>query len=137
MVWFLDLLGIDDLEMDDDARPHFPCPFCYENFDVMSLCSHLEDEHSCETRVTVFISPFCYLGATKLLFTIHLRLGRCFFSFYLFFFFLNAVTIVSICFFNLFPCFMFREIVAIVVFGHSLIIVLPILCSSCMQELFF
>ncbi|XP_038882145.1 protein DEHYDRATION-INDUCED 19-like isoform X1 [Benincasa hispida] len=53
----LDLLGIDDLEMDDDARPHFPCPFCYENFDVMSLCSHLEDEHSCETRVTV--CPIC------------------------------------------------------------------------------
>ncbi|CAK9321048.1 unnamed protein product [Citrullus colocynthis] len=53
----LDLLGIDDLEMDDDARPHFPCPFCYENFDVTSLCSHLEDEHSCETRVTV--CPIC------------------------------------------------------------------------------
>ncbi|XP_022925982.1 protein DEHYDRATION-INDUCED 19 homolog 4-like [Cucurbita moschata] len=53
----LDLLGIDDLEMDDDARPHFSCPFCYESFDVMSLCSHLEDEHSCETRVTV--CPIC------------------------------------------------------------------------------
>ncbi|XP_022142277.1 protein DEHYDRATION-INDUCED 19 homolog 4-like [Momordica charantia] len=53
----LDLLGIDDLEMDDDGRPHFPCPYCYENFDVMSLCSHLEDEHSCETRVTV--CPIC------------------------------------------------------------------------------
>ncbi|KAG6604463.1 Protein DEHYDRATION-INDUCED 19, partial [Cucurbita argyrosperma subsp. sororia] len=51
------LLGIDDLEMDDDARPHFSCPFCYESFDVMSLCSHLEDEHSCETRVTV--CPIC------------------------------------------------------------------------------
>lgn len=57
----LDLLGIDDLEMDEDARPHFPCPFCYENFDVMSLCSHLEDEHSCETRVTVCTFPFFYL----------------------------------------------------------------------------
>ncbi|KAI9087705.1 hypothetical protein K1719_030337 [Acacia pycnantha] len=53
----LDRLGIDDLDVDDEFRPYFSCPYCYEDFDIASLCSHLEDEHTCETRVT--ICPIC------------------------------------------------------------------------------
>lgn len=49
----LDRLSIDDFEVEDEVRPDFPCPYCYEDFDIASLCSHLEDEHSCESRVTV------------------------------------------------------------------------------------
>lgn len=49
----LDRLSIDDFEMEDDVRPDFPCPYCYEDFDISSLCAHLEDEHSCESKVTV------------------------------------------------------------------------------------
>ncbi|RVW37948.1 Protein dehydration-induced 19-like 4 [Vitis vinifera] len=49
----LDRLSIDDFEVEDEARPDFPCPYCYEDYDIASLCSHLEDEHSCESRVTV------------------------------------------------------------------------------------
>ncbi|KAG4970906.1 hypothetical protein JHK85_037327 [Glycine max] len=48
----LDRLGIDDFDMEEEVRPDFPCPYCYEDFDIASLCSHLEDEHSCESRVT-------------------------------------------------------------------------------------
>ncbi|KAL0011131.1 hypothetical protein SO802_006239 [Lithocarpus litseifolius] len=48
----LDRLGIDDFEVEDEVRPDFPCPYCYEDFDIVSLCSHLEDEHSCESKVT-------------------------------------------------------------------------------------
>ncbi|KAF1872814.1 hypothetical protein Lal_00015906 [Lupinus albus] len=48
----LDRLGIDDFEAEEEVRPDFPCPYCYEDFDIASLCSHLEDEHSCESRVT-------------------------------------------------------------------------------------
>ncbi|XP_028766592.1 protein DEHYDRATION-INDUCED 19-like isoform X2 [Neltuma alba] len=48
----LDRLGIDDFDVEDDVRLYFSCPYCYEDFDISSLCSHLEDEHSCETRVT-------------------------------------------------------------------------------------
>ncbi|KAJ9690505.1 hypothetical protein PVL29_012920 [Vitis rotundifolia] len=48
----LDRLSIDDFEVEDEARPDFPCPYCYEDYDIASLCSHLEDEHSCESRVT-------------------------------------------------------------------------------------
>ncbi|KAL9355446.1 hypothetical protein Peur_053416 [Populus x canadensis] len=44
-------LNIDDLEVEEEARPDFPCPYCYEDFDIGSLCSHLEDEHSSESKV--------------------------------------------------------------------------------------
>ncbi|KAL3519806.1 hypothetical protein ACH5RR_017955 [Cinchona calisaya] len=48
----LDRLNIDDFEVEEEVRPDFPCPYCYEDFDIASLCSHLEDEHSCESKVT-------------------------------------------------------------------------------------
>lgn len=44
---------MDDFELEDDVRPDVPCPYCYEDFDIGSLCIHLEDEHSCESRATV------------------------------------------------------------------------------------
>ncbi|XP_039019952.1 protein DEHYDRATION-INDUCED 19 homolog 4-like [Hibiscus syriacus] len=53
----LDRLNIDDFEVENEVRPDFPCPYCYEDFDIVSLCSHLEDEHPCESKVT--ICPAC------------------------------------------------------------------------------
>ncbi|XLR46248.1 hypothetical protein HN51_030335 [Arachis hypogaea] len=52
-----DRLGVDDFDMEDGVRPDFPCPYCYVELDILSLCSHLEDEHSCESKVT--ICPIC------------------------------------------------------------------------------
>ncbi|TXG47455.1 hypothetical protein EZV62_026749 [Acer yangbiense] len=53
-------LNIDDFEVEDDqVRPDFPCPYCYEDFDIASLCSHLEDEHSCESKVTIPAIEWC------------------------------------------------------------------------------
>ncbi|KAK4361133.1 hypothetical protein RND71_020085 [Anisodus tanguticus] len=49
---FQDRLSIDDFEVEEEVRPDFPCPYCYEDFDISSLCSHLEEDHSCESRVT-------------------------------------------------------------------------------------
>jgi Drought induced 19 protein (Di19), zinc-binding len=49
----LDRLGIDEFEMDDEIRPEFPCPYCYEDHDVTSLCAHLEEEHPFESRAAV------------------------------------------------------------------------------------
>lgn len=56
----IDRLSIDDFEVEDDVRPDFPCPYCYEDFDIASLCSHLEDEHSCESKVTVSFFSFSF-----------------------------------------------------------------------------
>lgn len=62
IIWGVsDRLGIDDFDMEEEVRPDFPCPYCYEDFDIASLCSHLEDEHSCESRVTVGACSFWYL----------------------------------------------------------------------------
>ncbi|WCJ27084.1 Protein DEHYDRATION-INDUCED 19 [Euphorbia peplus] len=59
----LDRLSIDEFEVEDDVRPDFPCPYCYEDFDIASLCSHLEDEHSCESKVTV--CPICSVKVSR------------------------------------------------------------------------
>ncbi|XP_008225137.1 PREDICTED: protein DEHYDRATION-INDUCED 19-like [Prunus mume] len=58
-----DQLSIDDFEVEDEVRPDFPCPYCYEDFDIASLCSHLEDEHSCESKVTV--CPICSVKVAR------------------------------------------------------------------------
>ncbi|XP_039038395.1 protein DEHYDRATION-INDUCED 19 homolog 4-like [Hibiscus syriacus] len=53
----LDRLNIADFEVENEVRPDFTCPYCYEDFDIVSLCSHLEDEHPCESKVA--ICPVC------------------------------------------------------------------------------
>ncbi|KAK4399148.1 protein dehydration-induced [Sesamum angolense] len=57
----LDRINLDDFEIEEEVRPDYPCPYCYEEFDVASLCSHLEDEHSCESKAIV--SDWC-IGST-------------------------------------------------------------------------
>ncbi|KAK9089143.1 hypothetical protein Scep_028225 [Stephania cephalantha] len=59
----LDRLSLDDLEVEEEVRPDFPCPYCYEDYDIASLCTHLEDEHSFETKVTV--CPICSVKVTR------------------------------------------------------------------------
>jgi len=41
---------------DEDVRSDFSCPYCYEDFDLTSLCSHLEDEHCFEFKPAVSYS---------------------------------------------------------------------------------
>lgn len=48
-----DRFGYDDIEPEDDGRSDFPCPYCYEDHDITSLCTHLEDEHPFESKVVV------------------------------------------------------------------------------------
>ncbi|PIM96962.1 hypothetical protein CDL12_30578 [Handroanthus impetiginosus] len=59
----LDRFIMDDFEVEEEARPDYPCPYCYEEFDIASLCSHLEDEHSSESKATVsfFLDRFASL----------------------------------------------------------------------------
>ncbi|XP_026658545.1 protein DEHYDRATION-INDUCED 19-like isoform X2 [Phoenix dactylifera] len=42
---------LDDFEMEEEVRPDFPCPYCYEDHDITSLCAHLEDEHLFESKI--------------------------------------------------------------------------------------
>ncbi|KAL3636961.1 hypothetical protein CASFOL_019260 [Castilleja foliolosa] len=57
------LMGFEEIEVDDDTRDEYPCPFCSNYFDIMGLCCHIDDEHPveagngvcpvCEMRVNV------------------------------------------------------------------------------------
>ncbi|KAL3643457.1 hypothetical protein CASFOL_014272 [Castilleja foliolosa] len=49
-----DRFNMEDIEADEEARPEYPCPYCYEEFDITSLCSHLESDHSFESKSTVY-----------------------------------------------------------------------------------
>ncbi|GJM89736.1 hypothetical protein PR202_ga05952 [Eleusine coracana subsp. coracana] len=43
-----DRAGMDEVDMDEEVRPEFSCPYCYDDHDVASLCAHLEEEHPFE-----------------------------------------------------------------------------------------
>lgn len=87
---FSDRLNIDDFEVEEEVRPDFPCPYCHEDFDIASLCSHLEEEHSSESRVTVSSFPLSKLCSCIL------YIYRSFLKFFLFTFSL-AVVLTDVC----------------------------------------
>lgn len=58
-----DRAGMEELDMDEEARPEFACPYCYEDHDVASLCAHLEEEHPFEPHAAP--CPICSDKITK------------------------------------------------------------------------
>ncbi|KAJ0980614.1 hypothetical protein J5N97_008869 [Dioscorea zingiberensis] len=42
---------------DDETRMEFPCPFCHEDFDIVGLCCHIDEEHPAGGRNGV--CPVC------------------------------------------------------------------------------
>ncbi|KAL9234040.1 hypothetical protein vseg_008958 [Gypsophila vaccaria] len=59
----LDRMNMDEFEVDDEVKQDIPCPYCYEDFDISSLCNHLEDEHSCESQTTA--CPICSVKVVR------------------------------------------------------------------------
>ncbi|XP_028777434.1 protein DEHYDRATION-INDUCED 19 homolog 4 isoform X1 [Neltuma alba] len=57
----LDRLGIYDFVVEDEVRPDYSSS--YEDVDIASLCSNLEDEHACESRAT--ICPICSVKVAR------------------------------------------------------------------------
>ncbi|XP_020589957.1 protein DEHYDRATION-INDUCED 19 homolog 3-like [Phalaenopsis equestris] len=54
-------LGIEEIEGDEDEwRPEFPCPLCDEDFDIVGLCVHIDDDHPFEAKNGV--CPICLGG---------------------------------------------------------------------------
>ncbi|GAB2265862.1 hypothetical protein Dimus_000892 [Dionaea muscipula] len=43
-------LGGDDADVEDDCKQEFLCPFCAEEFDVVGLFCHIEEEHPVEVK---------------------------------------------------------------------------------------
>ncbi|KAI5650878.1 hypothetical protein M9H77_36883 [Catharanthus roseus] len=42
---------------EEELRPEFLCPFCAENFDIVGLCCHIDEEHAVEAKNGV--CPVC------------------------------------------------------------------------------
>lgn len=51
------LMGFEEIDMDDDIREEYPCPFCSDYFDIVGLCCHIDDEHPIEAKNGV--CPVC------------------------------------------------------------------------------
>ncbi|XP_027356726.1 protein DEHYDRATION-INDUCED 19 homolog 7 isoform X2 [Abrus precatorius] len=50
-------LYVEDSEGGDDFRAEFLCPFCAEDYDVVSLCCHIDDHHPLQAKNGV--CPVC------------------------------------------------------------------------------
>ncbi|GKU85386.1 hypothetical protein SLEP1_g65 [Rubroshorea leprosula] len=49
--------GYEEVDRDDDSKAEFLCPFCAENFDIVGLCCHIDEEHPVEAKNGV--CPVC------------------------------------------------------------------------------
>ena len=51
---FLDFyFDYEEVDGDDDLNSEYPCPFCPEEFDLVELCCHIDDEHPVEANFGV------------------------------------------------------------------------------------
>ncbi|CAK7348361.1 unnamed protein product [Dovyalis caffra] len=52
-------IDFEDIEEeDDDLRTEYPCPYCTDDFDLVELCSHIDEEHYLEAKSGV--CPVCF-----------------------------------------------------------------------------
>ncbi|XP_059632776.1 protein DEHYDRATION-INDUCED 19 homolog 3-like [Cornus florida] len=49
--------GGEEIDGDEEYRPEFFCPFCGEEYDIVGLCCHIDEEHAIETKNGV--CPVC------------------------------------------------------------------------------
>lgn len=49
------------MEGDEEVRPEYMCPFCTEDFDMVGLCCHIDEEHVVEAKNGVFFTKFTLL----------------------------------------------------------------------------
>ncbi|KAM2888555.1 hypothetical protein FF1_012265 [Malus domestica] len=52
-----DLFSHEETDGDDELKAEFLCPFCAEDFDVVGLCCHIDEEHPVEAKNRV--CPVC------------------------------------------------------------------------------
>ncbi|KAF3436499.1 hypothetical protein FNV43_RR23591 [Rhamnella rubrinervis] len=38
-------IDFEEFDEDDDLKVEYPCPFCSEDFDLVGLCCHVDEEH--------------------------------------------------------------------------------------------
>ncbi|KAJ0035794.1 hypothetical protein Pint_24413 [Pistacia integerrima] len=48
--------GFDETDGDDEFGGLYLCPFCAEDFDIVGLCCHIDEDHPVEAKNGVSIS---------------------------------------------------------------------------------
>ncbi|XVF32832.1 hypothetical protein REPUB_Repub17cG0116600 [Reevesia pubescens] len=41
-------IDFEEIEEDDELKTEYPCPYCSEDFDLLGLCCHIDEEHHLE-----------------------------------------------------------------------------------------
>lgn len=52
-------IDFEEIEEDDELKTEYPCPYCSEDFDLLGLCCHIDEEHHLEAGYGV--CPVCAL----------------------------------------------------------------------------
>ncbi|XP_039061865.1 protein DEHYDRATION-INDUCED 19 homolog 5-like isoform X2 [Hibiscus syriacus] len=50
-------IDFEEIEEDDELMTEYPCPYCSEDFDLLGLCCHIDEEHHLEAGYRV--CPVC------------------------------------------------------------------------------
>lgn len=53
--------GYDETDGDDDLNAMFLCPFCAEDFDIVGLCCHIDEDHPIEAKNGVKFWKYIYI----------------------------------------------------------------------------
>lgn len=56
-----DVYNGEEFEGEDEQNAEYLCPFCTEDFDMVGLCCHIDEEHAVEAKNGVFIPTLFYL----------------------------------------------------------------------------
>ena len=43
----------EEIDGDDELKTEYLCPFCADEFDVVGLCCHIDEEHPVEAKTGV------------------------------------------------------------------------------------
>uniref|UniRef100_A0A2N9EZU3 Di19 zinc-binding domain-containing protein n=1 Tax=Fagus sylvatica TaxID=28930 RepID=A0A2N9EZU3_FAGSY len=54
---YLGGVGQEEMEGEDESKAEFLCPFCAEDYDVVGLCCHIDEDHPIEAKNGV--CPIC------------------------------------------------------------------------------
>lgn len=53
----------------DESRPEYLCPFCAEDFDIVGLCCHIDEEHTVQARNGVLLYFLLFFSLVEMLFS--------------------------------------------------------------------
>ncbi|OMO82031.1 Drought responsive protein [Corchorus olitorius] len=43
-------IDFEEIEEDDELKTEYPCPYCSEDYDLLGLCCHIDEEHHLEAN---------------------------------------------------------------------------------------